>query len=229
MEVLRAFAALLCYPDRELIEALPEARALIDAAAAVSDAERSGLGTLLSHLATRPLLDLQEDYVELFDRTRTLSLHLYEHVHGDARQRGQAMAQLLEVYQEAGFELATAELPDYLPVLLEFLSVLPDERRMALLADVAPLLALLAARLLRRESPYAALLSTLAAQGGVRGVASDPEEEEASPGDLEALDAAWAEAPVEFGLGASDTGGCTAGRGELLQIDSPAPGSRGLA
>ncbi|MCP2821160.1 nitrate reductase molybdenum cofactor assembly chaperone, partial [Salmonella enterica subsp. enterica serovar Typhimurium] len=81
------------------------------------------------------LLDRQEEYVWLFDRTRSLSLNLYEHVHGESRDRGQAMAALLELYRQHGLELSANELPDYLPAFLDFLSSLPDEKAASLLAE----------------------------------------------------------------------------------------------
>ena len=223
-QLYRALGALLCYPDAELLASLPDVAAAVAAETAVSRERREALAGLVTHLQESPLLDLQEAYVELFDRTRRLSLHLYEHVHGDARQRGQAMAELADVYRNAGFELASPELPDYLPVLLEFCSVIPPDVRDALLRDAAPLLGLLASRLEHRASRYAAVPSALAELGGVTGIARDPESESEdleAPG-FEAMDAAWAEQPVEFGLGAGpeSCGGSTA---PLLDIDPPAP------
>ena len=86
---------------------------------------RAAIGALLAELAGRDIYELQERYFALFDRSRTLSLHLFEHVHGESRDRGQAMADLIALYRGHGLEPTASELPDFLPLFLEFLSLLP--------------------------------------------------------------------------------------------------------
>lgn len=201
---LRALAALLAYPTGEMRAALPEILAALETEPDLAPALK-GLSALAVHLGTGDLLDRQETYVELFDRSRGLCLNLFEHVHGDSRDRGPAMIELLGFYGEAGLEPASGELPDYLPMLLEYAAVQPGHGR-TLLASAAPVLDLLHGRLAARGTPYvaalhAALLLAGAAPGQVPlADAPDPTPEE--------LDAAYAEAPVVFGPGADPTADC---------------------
>lgn len=195
---LRALAALLAYPRRDLVEALPEIRDAI-----ADDPAMPSLAVLIDHLATTDLLDLQEEYVGLFDRTRSLCLNLFEHVHGDSRERGPAMVELLGLYAAAGLEPATGELPDHLPLLLEHAAATGD---VSLLANAAPVLDLLHGRLAARGSAWAAVLdATLRAAGHAPGSDAAAEEPAETP---EALDALWAEAPVIFGPGADPAAEC---------------------
>ena len=129
---LRALSALLSYPSAELAEHAHDVREAVRNEGALPPAALAGLEPLLSRFETWELLDLQSEYSELFDRSRSLSLHLFEHVHGDSRERGQAMIDLVEQYVEAGFYLDSTELPDFVPVFLEFASSLDvtDAREM---------------------------------------------------------------------------------------------------
>ncbi len=200
---LRALAALLSYPSAELQAALPEVHAALAADAALAPAMH-GLNRLVRRLG-QPLLDVQEDYVGLFDRTRSLCLNLFEHVHGDSRERGPAMVELNDIYLAAGLEPATGELPDHLPSLLEYAAV--DPRRGAeLLANAAPVLDLLHGRLAKRGSDYASVLHAALLFAG-RQPAALPLEAEAveTPAQLDAL---WAEAPVLFGPGSDPAAEC---------------------
>jgi nitrate reductase delta subunit len=198
MSALKVLAALLSYPDDTLQAALPEIAGLLSAERRLPATTRSGLAQLLGELESAELLDLQERYVGLFDRTRSLSLHLYEHVHGDSRDRGMAMVQLLELYKQHGLEIEARELPDYLPLFLEFLSLVPAEEASRLLADASPVVAKIGARLKGRGSRYAAIFDALAAlSGNEAGIGSEPAAEEDDS--LAALDKAWEEAAVTFG------------------------------
>src|SRR6185369_8145875 len=133
-------AALLSYPAAELVEALPEIRAAIATERRIGRRDRVALDSLIDELAAADLLDAQEGYVALFDRGRATSLNLYEHVHGDSRDRGQAMVDLAQIYARGGLDLSTRELPDYLPVLLEYLSTRPFAEVEEMLRDCAHLL-----------------------------------------------------------------------------------------
>jgi nitrate reductase delta subunit len=214
----RALAALLHYPEEELRAALPE----IEAALA-SDPDTRAAAPLARHLATGETLDRQEEYVGLFDRTRSVSLHLFEHVHGSGKERGPAMIELRELYLNAGLEPDVQELPDYLPMLLEFAAVAPEAGR-KLLRDASPVLDLLHGRLLGRGSPYAAAVAACLALAGVRAerVAEAPEAET-----LEQLDAAWEEAAVTFGPGSDPAAECgtkAPNMDALRAARRPAPG-----
>lgn len=202
MITFKALAMLLAYPEAELLAALPEIGAAIDGERLLPLRERSALAGFLAELKDRDLYDLQERYVALFDRMRALSLHLFEHVHGESRDRGQAMVNLLQVYREHGLELAANELPDYLPVFLEYLSQRPLAEAKANLAETSHILQALGSRLLEKGSGYATVFSCMLALAGESGL--DFSGRRAQPGehaeDLEALDREWAEEPA-FGCG----------------------------
>jgi nitrate reductase delta subunit len=206
----RALAALISYPTEALQSAVGEIAAAFDAEGLIPQAHRAAIDTLLAELAQRDIYDLQERYFALFDRSRTLSLHLFEHVHGESRDRGQAMADLIELYRSHGLEPKADELPDFLPLFLEFISLLPGEEARALLAEPAAILQSLADRLVARNSTYASVFLALVALAKVAdtGVA-DVEVDD--PDDLVALDAAWEEAAVHFGPG-EQADGCGADR-----------------
>ena len=159
----------------------------------------------------------------LFDRSRTLSLNLFEHVHGESRDRGGAMVSLIETYREGGFEPATTELPDHLPVLLEFLSTRPFAEVQETLADAAHILDALAARLVRRDSGYAAAFAALSqladTQADAEAVAEMLAQPDDDPTDLAALDAVWEETEVTFGP--DPNAGCPQVRDMLAAMDKP--------
>lgn len=197
---LRALAALLAYPSDELQAHIREIREALDDETALAGAVRGRLAPLLNGLETRELLDLQADYCDLFDRSRSLSLHLFEHVHGESRERGQAMIDLGEQYLAHGFFLTTGELPDYLPVFLEYASCLPPHEARQTIGQPAHVLAALAGRLDKRGSPYAAIFHALVALAGARpdSEAIDELDERAESEDARPLDEVWEDKPVTF-------------------------------
>jgi nitrate reductase delta subunit len=197
MLVFRALSALISYPSQDMREALPELADAIGATPLVAARERQGLLELIDGLGHGDLLEAEERYVDLFDRGRALSLHLFEHVHGDSRDRGKAMVDLKRLYAQAGFALSTGELPDYLPVVLEYLSCRDVSEARALLADCAPILATIARSLIARRSRYAAVLQALlviAGESPVDAAKIPPVKER-----REALDREWAEEPAFAG------------------------------
>ena len=206
----RALGALLSYPTEALQAATGEIAAVLADEAILSAKDRMAIGALLADLATTDIYELQERYFALFDRSRSLSLHLFEHVHGESRDRGQAMADLLALYDGHGLEMTAGELPDFLPLFLEFLSLLPDTEARSLLAEPAAILRALADRLATRDTPYATVMTALAelAQAPAVGRSEIPDED---PTDLAALDAAWEETAVRFGPGEM-TDGCSTDR-----------------
>ena len=131
----KVLSALLSYPTVELQEALSELTAALDGEALLPAAVRRQLDRLMDEIATGDLYDLQERYVLLFDRTRSLSLHLFEHVHGESRDRGQAMIDLKALYENGGLRIDAAELPDFAPLFLEFLSTQPRSEAYELLEN----------------------------------------------------------------------------------------------
>ncbi|CAB3633044.1 Nitrate reductase molybdenum cofactor assembly chaperone NarJ [Achromobacter pulmonis] len=157
MSLYRLLSALLCYPEQELLDALTEVETAL---AAHPDAEEA-LQPLIGHLASQDLIALQETYVATFDRNRAHSLHLFEHVHGESRDRGQAMVDLLETYRQHGFEPVVSELPDHVPLFLEFLGVIDPAVAQDLLDEAIHVLAAIGARLARSNSPYASVFVLL--------------------------------------------------------------------
>lgn len=207
MRKFKILSALLCYPDDALRAAIAEI-----AAATAEDlppAQDVALQPLILALADEDLYDLQADYVDLFDRGRRLSLHLFEHVHGESRDRGQAMVDLAQVYEQAGLMLAPGELPDYLPLFLEFLSTRPPAEAAGLLADIVPILTSMHGAAQARDTRYAAIFATLLQIAGAATVAVAPVACAAEA--LEALDAEWEESVVKFGPG-EDISGCSPDR-----------------
>ncbi|MBX9946964.1 MAG: nitrate reductase molybdenum cofactor assembly chaperone [Reyranella sp.] len=228
MKTLRALAALMSYPTAELLAAAGEVRDAIDREALVPPVERAALGCLIDELAGGDLFDLQERYGLLFDRTRSLSLHLFEHVHGESRDRGQAMVDLLKLYEESGFTPTTSELPDFLPLFLEYASTRPAQAALDLIGQPANVVAALRERLAKRGSSYAAVMSALLALAKARldetALAALRAEPDPEPDDLEALDAAWAEEEVTFGPGAAGACGTEGLAGRLRAAMRPAEG-----
>lgn len=209
---LRALAALLGYPSADLQANISDVREAMAQEGALPRAERRRLEPLLARLESADLLDVQSDYSELFDRSRSLSLHLFEHVHGDSRERGQAMIDLGEQYMQAGFFLDSTELPDFVPVFLEFASCLPREESLEMLAQPAHVYAALAERLDKRGSSYAAIFHALVALAGERPDAEALAElnERTPDEDPARIDEEWEEAPVSFSAGAAhEMGGPT--------------------
>ena len=200
---LKALSLLLSYPTRELQSAMPEIRAVLAADARLSAPVLRALRPVLEKLNDGDIYALEENFVILFDRSRTLSLNLFEHVHGESRDRGGAMVSLLETYRKGGVEPVTSELPDHLPVLLEFLATRPCVEVQDTLADTAHILEALRTRLERRESEYAAVFAALLQLTGSiadeAAVAELLKVPDADPTDLEELDAVWEESEVRFG------------------------------
>ena len=126
-QTFKVLSALLSYPTPEMKAAAPEMRAVLDSEGLLPDKQRASVERLIGEIETRDIYDLQERYVLLFDRTRSLSLHLFEHVYGESRDRGSAMVDLAQAYEQHGLMIAANELPDFLPLFLEFLSALPPE------------------------------------------------------------------------------------------------------
>jgi len=201
----RALALMLSYPTADIQAAAPAAIDAIRSEGLVPEPIVRSLEKLAGMLEHDDLYALQEGFVQLFDRTRSLSLNLYEHIHGESRDRGQAMAALVELYASYGLELSAKELPDHLPVFLDFLSTLPDAEAASLLGEGAHVLAALTERLHKRDSPYRAVfgaLSNLAdAAPDTDAVAALMQEPDEDPDDLEALDKSWEETAVSFGPG----------------------------
>ncbi len=206
----KALSALLSYPTPELQAAASDLQYAIAGEGIIDSVRCQALDRLIEDLAESDIYDLQERYLLLFDRSRSLSLHLFEHVHGESRDRGQAMIDLKELYAKSGLAISATELPDYLPMFLEFLSTRPFAEARDLLGQTAHILQALSERLERRGSPYAAVFASLACIAPAADAEAEaallPEEADVDPDDLAALDRLWEDKPVSFGPEA--TSGC---------------------
>jgi nitrate reductase delta subunit len=229
IQSFRILSALLQYPSAELQEAVPQIPRALAREGLLSDEAMALLGPLLVMLGQSDLIEAQEGYVELFDRGRVHSLHLFEHVHGESRDRGQAMVDLRERYLEAGLDPVSNELPDFLPQFLEYCSVLPLDRARAQLAEPGVVLAVLAERLEKRGSPYAAILFALCELANVdrSNDAQSVIVPADDPDDLEALDAAWEAEEVTFGAasGPQSGGECPQAAALVNRFAQPAASS----
>ena len=219
-KTLRVLARLLGYPDAALRGHLAEMRDALHAERALPEPRLTELDALIATLARAAVLDVESDYVELFDRGRATSLHLFEHVHGDSRDRGPAMIDLAQTYEKAGLYLAEGELPDFLPVVLEFTSTQPPREARAFLAEMAHIFNAIFAALEQRGSAYASVLGALLELAG----------EKAQPVQIaaeEPIDAIWEE-PVVFD-GCSSKGQARPDQPQPIRIvrkDGPAEGAR---
>ena len=227
---LKIISALLSYPTRELIEAGPELRAALAADIMTGSEEKLRLGALIDDLAGLDIYDAQERYVLLFDRTRSLSLHMFEHVHGESRDRGQAMVDLAAMYEAQGFEVDAKELPDYLPLFLEYLSTQPAAAVHSLLGQTLHIISAVRQRLEKRKTIYAnaflALESIAGSRPDAKAVAEILKNPEDDPDDLEALDKIWEDEVVTFGGGAgNDSCGLDRFRTQMRAASRSAPRS----
>ncbi|NYU09188.1 nitrate reductase molybdenum cofactor assembly chaperone [Enterobacteriaceae bacterium CCUG 67584] len=194
MQILKIIALLIEYPDEALWESRDEALALV-----AQDAPR--LMPFAEDYLDAPLLDRQAEWCEVFERGRATSLLLFEHVHAESRDRGQAMVDLMNQYEQAGLQLDCRELPDYLPLYLEYLSILPEAQAQEGLQNVAPILALIGGRLKQREVAQYQLFDALLKFAGSK-LSSDSVTQQVA-GEIrddtrQALDAVWEEEQVKF-------------------------------
>ena len=206
---LRVLAALLSYPDAAMRGHLSEMREILRDEAALSAARHAELDALIDALANADPLETEANYVELFDRGRGTSLHLFEHVHGDSRERGPAMIDLAQTYEKAGLYLAPSELPDYLPAVLEFVSTQPPVEARSFLGEMAHIFNAIFSALQQRESAYASVLGALLELAGEKAqavaLAAEPP-----------LDESWAEPQVFDGC--ASKGQTKPGQPQPIQI-----------
>ena len=224
---LRVLAHLLSYPDAALREHLGELRDALRAERALGGGRLAELDVLIDRLGSARTFDTEANYVELFDRGRGTALHLFEHVHGDSRDRGPAMIDLIKTYEEAGLYLGEGELPDHLTVVLEYASTQPPAQAAAFLREIAHILQVIFSALLKRQSPYASAVAALLDLAGEKAQAVKlPDEPE--------LDETWEEPPA-FG-GCSTQGQAAPNQPQPIQImkrlsvqaanATPLPGAR---
>ncbi|WP_240008389.1 nitrate reductase molybdenum cofactor assembly chaperone [Pseudaquidulcibacter saccharophilus] len=197
----KALGILLWYPNNEWLECSDELLALMKSENCIEDKDFNAIKDFINSMKSGDLFTFQENYVDTFDRVRTMSLHLFEHVHGDSRERGQAMIDLSDRYLEQGLKLDSSELPDYLPMFLEYLATLPVETALEELDEVAHILKAIGTKLKERGNQYFCIFQALLKMVGQEiGDVVVKADEETS---FDELDKEWEEKQIEF-LGAQN-------------------------
>lgn len=204
MLILKVISRLLDYPTVEMFAAKDELIAIVEKAERLTEKNRSKLVEFIQQLTDRDIFDAQESYDLLFDRGRALSLLLFEHVHGESRDRGQAMVDLMNVYKTNGFEVNSSQLPDYIPLYLEFLSEQTPEFIEEWLGDICHLLTMLSERLIDRECYYSILFDSLVEISGQeidaqqRAEVAAAVKQEERDDTVEAIDKEWEDKEIRF-------------------------------
>ena len=208
-KTLRVLAHLLSYPDVTLRSHLSEMGDALHDERALTAGRLIELDALIDRLRGGRSMDVEAVYVELFDRGRGTALHLFEHVHGDSRDRGPAMVDLIKTYEQAGLYIGEGELPDHLTVVLEYASTQPAAQAREFLREISHILQVIFSALLQRESPYASVLAAVLDLAGERAQAVKIPDEPA-------IDDSWAE-PMAFD-GCSTVGQARPGQPQPIQI-----------
>jgi nitrate reductase delta subunit len=211
MKFLKVISLLLSYPSQELIDERAALEQVVISDPTLSADTKQALLDFIEQLLSKYYLDAQEDYIATFDRGRHTSLLMFEHIHGESRDRGQAMVDMMNIYNENGFELSAKELPDYIPLFLEFLSCCEPAMAVEWLDEIKHILVLLEERLAQRDSPYAVPFTVLLSLVSAVEERSDIVEQVAAEerdDTLEAIDKIWEEEQVRFGAEEA-TAGCS--------------------
>ncbi|MDH3902201.1 MAG: nitrate reductase molybdenum cofactor assembly chaperone [Xanthomonadales bacterium] len=214
MNTFKVLGLLMSYPKPEWIAHLDECELLLQQENFLPKKHLHAVEAFIDRLKTSDIFSVQEEYVSTFDRGRSHSLHLFEHIHGESRDRGQAMVNLSDAYEEKGLFIDKAELPDFIPLFLEFLSLCPVDEAIALLGEPIDIMATIATRLKKRDSSYAVLFNALVALSKVKPseeIIQEVLDQELEDTSLEAMDREWEEAAAFAGQpDQSDCGACTA-------------------
>jgi nitrate reductase delta subunit len=223
MKTLKVLGLLLTYPCEEMMDALDDMEKALNEESWLPEKNFNEISALFDKFRNTDIYDLQEDYVALFDRTPSLSLYLFEHIHGDSRERGQALVDLDALYKESKLMNFSEHTPDYLPLFLEYLSLLPSEQAWESLSGPVDVIAALAARLEKRGSLYARVLEALPVLCGTKPdktvVKNALAAADGSLPDLEEVDATWEEQfALENPLNGNDSG-CPKAREILARME----------
>lgn len=201
MILLKVISRLLDYPSADLFKARDEMIEIVNQSQKITADNKTQFVSFIQELTARDLYDAQESYDLLFDRGRALSLLLFEHVHGESRDRGQAMVNLINVYRSKGFEVGSSQLPDYIPLYLEFLSEQPSEFAIEWLGDICHLMTMLSERLIDRECYYSILFDSLIDLSGLtvnREEVAKSVKKEQRDDTIEAIDREWEDKEIKF-------------------------------
>jgi nitrate reductase delta subunit len=215
MKTFKVLGLLMSYPKPEWVSHLEECKLSLEQENFLPKKHLQAVLAFIEMLKTADIYSVQEDFVTTFDRGRSHSLHLFEHIHGESRDRGQAMVNLSTAYEEKGFFIDQAELPDYIPLFLEFLSLCPVDEAVELLGEPIDIMATIATRLQKRDSSYAVLFNALVALSKIKPSQARIKEvlaQELEDNSLEALDKEWEEAAAFAGPPgqSADCGVCAA-------------------
>lgn len=187
----------LSYPSQEWMDYADDFLKILKEEDALEVSIRLDIVNFIQSIKKKDLFEIQEYYVSLFDRSRDLSLYLFEHVHGESRDRGQAMVDLLETYQQQGFDLNEKELPDYLPLFLEFLSFLPRDEADEYLNDCIHIIAKITTNLMQRDSLYVLLFNGMLDLAGLPPIPKSLPSKDINDW-MKNIDDEWTEEEVNF-------------------------------
>jgi len=222
MKTFKILGLLLAYPKPELIDNMADIKEVLITEALLPKRPLKNVLAFCDYLSTSDIYELQEDYVNLFDRGRTHCLHMFEHIHGESRDRGQAMVNLVESYAERGFYMTEGELPDYLPMFLEFLSTCPAGEAVDFIGDPINVIATIGIRLKKRDSLYCSLFQAMESLSKVKpdqAVIAEANAAEIVEQTLDELDEEWAE--TEAFDNADDCGTCDVSSMPAQNINPP--------
>lgn len=208
-QTFKILGLLLTYPEGTIYNASEELLEILRTEDVLPKKHIQRIEHFLHTQRYMDLLKAQEDYVATFDRGRAYCLHLFEHIHGESRDRGQAMVALIETYATKGLFINNNELPDYLPLFLEYLSRCPFNEASELLGETIAVIAMIEIKLKKHKSPYADIFAAIQALSAVKpdkaGIADTLEKSSKDPQTLEELDEQWKEAEA-FGGKPPDEG-----------------------
>ncbi len=214
MKTFKILGLLLTYPEGSVIAAGSEILSILNGEALLPDEHIQKIKHFLDGQHHRDLFEVQEEYVDLFDRGRAHCLHLFEHIHGESRDRGQAMVNLIDTYKTQGLEINCGELPDYLPVFMEYLSYCDPSQASQLLGETVDIISLIGEKLRKRDAPYAVIFAAIEALSVVKpdrlAVAAALEHSPKDPETLDELDEQWQEAEAFSGDPVADCKTCNA-------------------
>ena len=203
MKTFKLLGLLLTYPEGTVYSASDELLQTLRSEALLPEKFIKKIEIFLTTQKAQDLMAVQEDYVETFDRGRAHCLHLFEHIHGESRDRGQAMVDLSETYAKKGLHIDSGELPDYLPLFMEYLSRCEPQDATELLGEAIDVIAVIGAKLKKRKSPYADIFTSIevlsAAKADTEKIKTALREAHKDPETLEELDKQWKEAEVFTG------------------------------
>ncbi len=203
MKTFKLLGLILTYPEGTIYSSSDKLLKMLRSEAILPEKSIKKVEKFLITQKERNLMDVQEDYVKIFDRGRAHCLHLFEHIHGESRDRGQAMVDLSETYAKKGLYIDSGELPDYLPLFMEYLSHCEFKEASELLGETIDVIAMIGAKLKKQKSPYADIFAVLevlsALKVNKKKVKDALEKAPKDPETMEELDAEWREAEVFAG------------------------------